>query len=405
MSLVVEPKLQPEAPPETGETSSQKPPSRARGTGAVVVYNILAAVALLLLLEGLASVSYSFHDAFAERPLAERLYTEYDRDLGWISLPNVNLPNLYGPGKYLRTNSQRFRSDTDFSAQVPPGKTRIICSGDSFTFGYGMDNNHTWPQALTNLAPNIETVNMGQGGYGADQAYLWYQRDGAHMAHDIQILAVVSPDLYRMQSATFYGYGKPVLAVQDGRLVTQNVPVPRTMEMWAPRLSRAEKALANLSLTRMLRSVFHINASQPVTESQKELNQDTAKVVPYMLDDLIATNRASNSVFVLVYLPVRLEFTENVGESWRRFLSAYAQSRGILFIDLAEDFRHLPPEQFDKMFIPWGSIYFPGAAGHYTEAGNAFVAEQIYHALLANPATAARLHGMPAAYNPSGYTH
>ena len=177
-----------------------RPSSSVRRTAALVFYNIAATVVLLLALEGMANVYYAFHDAFAERPLTERLFTQYDRELGWVSLPNIYIPNVFGPGKYLRTNSQRFRSDTDFTPTVPPGKTRIICSGDSFTFGYGVDNDHAWPQSLAAVAPNIQAVNMGQGGYGADQAYLWYKRDGAALDHDIQILAVITPDLFRMQS-------------------------------------------------------------------------------------------------------------------------------------------------------------------------------------------------------------
>ncbi len=156
-----------------------RPASSARRIGALVLYNIAATVVLLLVLEGIASVYYAFREAFVSPPVAESLYTAYDRDLGWVNLPNIYLPNMYGPGKYLRTNSQRFRNNEDFTLQVPPGKTRIICSGDSFTLGFGVDNDHTWPQLLAARAPNIETVNMGQGGYGADQAYLWYKRDGA----------------------------------------------------------------------------------------------------------------------------------------------------------------------------------------------------------------------------------
>ena len=80
------------------------------------------------------------------------------------------------------------------------------------------------------------------------------------------------------------------------------------------------------------------------------------------------------------------------GSSWRKFLAGYAQQRGVLFIDLADDFRRLPPGELDKLFIGTGTINFPGAAGHYTEAGNAFVADLIFRQLLANPETAAKLH-------------
>jgi len=369
-----------------------RPASKLRRIVLLVLYNVGAVLVLLLVLEGFASVLNSLHESFAEKPLAERRHTEYDRDLGWINLPNVYLPNMYGRGRYLRTNSQRFRNNEDFTLQVPAGKTRIICSGDSFTLGYGVDNDHTWPQQLASHHPNIETVNMGQGGYGADQAYLWYKRDAALLDHNIQILALISPDLYRMQSKAFAGYGKPVLEVENEHLVTKNVPVPRPIEAWSPRLARATDALANLNLTRYLRRVFKLDTDEAVSESRKEPNQETSIVLTAMLDDLVATNRAKNSVLVLAYLPTRVEYGGDLGASWRRFLAQYAQQRGIPFFDLAEDFHRLPPDEIDKLFIPRGAIEeYTGAAGHYTEAGNALVADLIYQKLWATPETGAKL--------------
>ena len=129
-----------------------------------------------------------------------------------------------------------------------------------------------------------------------------------------------------------------------------------------------------------------------MTESRKERNQETSVVVSYMLDDLLAMNRAKNSVLVLAYLPTREESGGDLGTSWRKFLAEYARQRGVLYFDLADDFHRLSPQQLDQFFIAPGAIDFPGAAGHYTEAGNAFVADLIYRRLLANPETAAKLH-------------
>jgi len=372
-----------------------RPASSFRRVAALVLYNIAATLVLLLVVEGIASIYYAFRDAFASPPVAESLYTAYDRELGWVNLPNVYLPNLYGPGKYLRTNSQRFRNNEDFAQQVPPGKTRIICSGDSFTLGFGVDNDHTWPQLLTTHAANIETVNMGQGGYGADQAYLWYKRDGVPLDHNIQIFALISPDFYRMQHSSFNGYGKPMLAVENDHLITTNLPVPRSIEVWSPRLARATNALSNLSITRLLRRLFKLDTATAMTESRKERNQETSLIVQYMLDDLIATNQAKASVLVLAYLPTREESGGNLGASWRKFLAEYARQRGVPYFDLSDDFHRLSPQQLDQFFIARGAVDFPGAAGHYTEAGNMFIADLIYRRLLANPEAAAKLHTQP----------
>jgi hypothetical protein len=372
-----------------------RPAFSVRRTIAFVLYNIGAALVLLVVLEGFASIYYTFRDAFVLPPVAESLHTEYDRDLGWVNLPNAYLPNMYGPGTYLRTDSQRFRNNADFTRQVPPGKTRIICSGNSHTLGYGVDNDHTWPQLLAAHAQNIETVNMGQGGYGADQTYLWYKRDGVVLDHDIQILALMFTDFPRMEKSSFVGYGKPVLAVENQRLVTTNVPVPPpAMEARTSRLEHAADALSSLNITHLLQRLLKLDTSGAMTGAQKERSQETSRILSYMLDDLLATNRAKNSVLVLVYLPTR-EDGGDVGAFWRKFLAEYAQRHGLLYLDLSNDFRHLPPEELDKLFIG-RTIGFPAAPGHYSEAGNAFVADLIYKWLLANPITAAKLHTQPA---------
>jgi hypothetical protein len=59
---------------------------------------------------------------------------------------------------------------------------------------------------------------MGQGGYGVDQAYLWYKRDGTKIEHNIQLFAFIESDFDRMRSAAFLGYSKPRLTVTGGQL-------------------------------------------------------------------------------------------------------------------------------------------------------------------------------------------
>jgi hypothetical protein len=138
---------------------------------------------------------------------------------------------MYGPRAYLRTNAQRFRNNADVARAVPSGRLRIICSGDSFTLGYGVSNDDAWCNRLAVLDHRIDAINMGQGGYGIDQAYLKYTRDASSIDHDVQILAFITEDFGRMRSATFLGYPKPVLVLDHGALAVRNVPVPVRSEL------------------------------------------------------------------------------------------------------------------------------------------------------------------------------
>ena len=81
-----------------------------------------------------------------------------------------------------------------------------------------MNNADTWCDQLATRDPRVEPVNLGQGGYGADQAYLRYLRDTKTLDHQVQLFAFIDDDFKRMQSSTFLGIDKPVLMLDNGYL-------------------------------------------------------------------------------------------------------------------------------------------------------------------------------------------
>ena len=105
------------------------------------VLGLLVAGFLLATLEGGLTFAVLVHDlSRPSMPVAERRHTQFDPELGWINKPSTRIKNMYGEGAHLTINAQGFRSAEDFSACVPPGRVRIVCSGDSFTLGYGVDD-------------------------------------------------------------------------------------------------------------------------------------------------------------------------------------------------------------------------------------------------------------------------
>ncbi len=166
--------------------------------------NVAAVVVLLVAFEGTAGYLMVIRQEVPAEA-AERRHVVYDPELGWVNDRNVRLDDVYTPGIGLRTNSQGFRSAADFSPDVPPGKIRLICSGDSFTLGFGVGDRDTWCDILTRIDTRLETINMGQAGYGLDQAYLWYRRDGLALDHQIHVLAFITDDFPRMQVTDFSG--------------------------------------------------------------------------------------------------------------------------------------------------------------------------------------------------------
>lgn len=147
--------------------------------------------------------------------------------VGWTYTPGFQRRDVYGPGKHIHINARGFRGVDDVKAEKAAGRYRIVCVGDSFTFGAGVGDEEGWCPQLAKIDPRIEAVNMGIGAAGVDQSVLWYRRDGAVLEHDLVIFAFIGPDFRRMiPDARSVINPKPRFMIVDGRLELTNVPVP-----------------------------------------------------------------------------------------------------------------------------------------------------------------------------------
>lgn len=361
--------------------------SRTRTTRVVrtLLINIIVLVLLFVLGEGFLSVVLLSSDMLGEHVTLERVHTRYDPELGWAAIPNLDLPSMYGPGGFLRTNSQGFRGADDYTEAVPPGKRRVICSGDSVTFGYGVDDEHTWCRMLETIDPRLETINMGLSGYGVDQAYLWYKRDAARFQHQVHLFAPITDDFRRMQSSKFLGYGRPLLVVEDGRLVVTNVPVPAgSFQLpWWTEVRRHLWSLRSVQAVRRLKQSLSESSGEVMAASLDEQtakagpDREAAVVVSKLLQDLKRLNEARGSILVVVYLPSHNDRGPDT-VFWTGVVERECEMLGIPFLNLLKDFDRLPRAEAAR-------LYLPGDREHFSRKGNEYVARLIYQKLTGLP--------------------
>ncbi|NQX88041.1 MAG: SGNH/GDSL hydrolase family protein [Halioglobus sp.] len=340
----------------------------------LVLINLGIITGLLFLLEGAIRYFRIGHEFFTQK-VAERQHTEYDEELGWINLPGITIPDMYSREDPLTINSQRYRSTQEFSIQVPAGKIRIICAGDSFTLGFGVGDPHTWCQQLTTLDKQLETVNMGQGGYGVDQAFLWYRRDEQKLEHDIVVFAFIRDDFYRMESETFMGYGKPILSVQAGKLVQENYPVPR--QSYDASWLRANLHMwFQLDTIQWLSDLLGDILSNPGSDNNTKAHRDTEEVVDSIFASLEDMSIRNQRRTILAYLPTRGDISQDRPHRWEQLVTALAKTHDYHLINVADAMRKLPQDETENMFR---------GGGHYTDEGNRYVAEVIYQYLATLP--------------------
>ncbi|MFT5128425.1 MAG: hypothetical protein ACI8W8_002035 [Rhodothermales bacterium] len=79
-----------------------------------------------------------------------------------------------------------------FGAKLP-GKRRVVFLGDSFTFGEGVRDDHTYAE-ITAQALNAEACNLGVGGYNTSQAAKALKTVGLGLEPDAVILGYVPND-------------------------------------------------------------------------------------------------------------------------------------------------------------------------------------------------------------------
>jgi len=352
----------------------------------VAAANLVVLGFLLIVFEGFAGYALLAYDMMRYPRLRDLMHARYDPLLGWVNKPDVFIPDMYGPGVYLQTNNRGFRNRHPVDDGVPKGKKRILCSGDSFTLGYGVDNDHTWCQMLETFSPNLETVNMGQGGYGIDQAYLRYLREASRLEYQMHLFSFIVVDFFRIQSDQFFGYGKPIFDVENGKLVLKNVPVPR-YAYYFPWLSFFKERIRHLSSYEILKRIFQKEASNPGNSgapSEKEQNLKVQKIQRLIFEDLKRISEERSAKLVLVYLPTYCEIKYDEYMEWMKFIEDEARTLHIPLINVLRIFRSMPLEEAAKMFTPQEGSGCE-CCRHLSNQGNEFVARLIYEKIKKDP--------------------
>lgn len=318
------------------------------------------------------------NDLFKAGPArgAQQLHTTYDADLGWVSKKSFAAADVYAPGVGLHTNGRGMRGTSEVADTLAVSKRRYVCSGDSFTFGQGVRDDETWCTLLG--SGDVETVNMGQIGYGIDQAYLWYMRDARNLQHTVHLFAFVTDDFGRMSADRFLGYAKPKLISRGDSLVVEGVPTPR--DIGVRPASRLKRVVQSLRASQLLGRLTAGAASQTDTPGAKMSADELRAILARVIGSLKRVNAAKGSTLVLVYLPIERDFINDASRHWRTQTRAIADSLGVPLLDLVRDLREVPPEDVPKLYIQQSGAVFEGM-GHYTVLGHKWVAQRLGAAL------------------------
>ena len=155
------------------------------------------------------------------------LEVELDSHLGWKLIKNYSGCRYQPDTNKIITkthNSNGLRIDKDISYEKG-NKKRVLLLGDSFVYGYGLDDNETIAVKLQEkLGENYEAINMGVDGYGTVQEILQFKEEGLRYNPDIVMLFFYPNDFKETQSADIYFADQPIMYIAEEITVITDTP-------------------------------------------------------------------------------------------------------------------------------------------------------------------------------------
>lgn len=158
---------------------------------------------------------------------AERaVFWRYDELLGWAQQPGQEGHFVHRDFSVkVKINSHGLR-DEEYSL-VRTGKKRMLVLGDSFGWGFGVEQHERFTELLEAMHSDWEIINAAVSGYGTGQQFLYLKNRGMHYQPDVVLLLFFRNDFGDNVCSEGYWYFKPSFNLVDEHLCIENVPVPQ----------------------------------------------------------------------------------------------------------------------------------------------------------------------------------
>jgi len=192
----------------------------------------------------------------AHRVGADRIYN-YDAELGWFPVPNSDVAFTGIRTIRVRHNSLGFRDIEHDTAAKPT----IAFIGDSFVWGYDVEQTVRFTEILRTRVPAQRIVNAGVTAYGTDQELLLLRRLWERIKPDVVVLIVCVDNDRKDNTVNTRQDGpyKPYFDLAQGAF--KGIPVP-----WSRHLYFADNWLARNSwVFRVAVSAYVLIAHPQVT--------------------------------------------------------------------------------------------------------------------------------------------
>lgn len=314
---------------------------------------------------------------------------EKSNELPWMLRQNISERHKNIVGEWdvtIKTSSLGLRNDELQKSNKP----RILVLGDSFTFGYGVENNETYVNLLKGLFNNsIDFINAGYAsGYSADTEYVYLKKHGLKLSPDIVMLGFfigndisdIMSNNHGIEDDEIKNVSSNIYYIDD----SNRLRVKGLEKKWYynTNVYLSMKSHAYIFFKTRIRQIFQGRELVEGTIYNEERNEKLSGAINNTKDLLIKMNKITNESnvgFVIILIPTReqvynTKIFDKKGskldlEKINLEFISFFESNGINYIDL------LPYLRNEE------NIYFK-TDPHWNKKGHEFVAKVIYENLI-----------------------
>lgn len=305
--------------------------------------------------------------------------------LGWV--------NRSGSVDYVKSSEFNHRVSInrkglrgkEYSYSRQPGVRRILCLGDSFTWGFGVEQSKGFTGALENeLLKDVEVINAGIVGYGTTQEWLWFREEGLKYRPDLVILDFCANDFEDDAPPALTAgerYPRPWCVIKDGALVLKNSPV--SSGFLAAKGNPPPPMLdSQFYVYRLLRFSWH-TFLKGLSEGKLSSNTESLnalaskKVAEALFKEIGRLAKENGATFLVVIIPTAQEVRPSERDAPAAFpnlRTAYhdalevCRSNGLDYLDLGPSLAQAEDR---------GQHLYYDRDGHWNEVGHRIAAEAI----------------------------
>src|SRR5262249_16420608 len=135
----------------------------------------------------------------------EYLFSRFDPQLGWSNASNVRGTLVRSEFSHQLSFNNYGMRGRDVSLAKPVGLSRIAVLGDSFAWGWGVEESDLFTTIIEREIPNAEVLNFAVPGYGPVQYYLQTEKVLSFNPDVVVIVFCLANDF--TDSVYWEGYG------------------------------------------------------------------------------------------------------------------------------------------------------------------------------------------------------